>query len=165
MLELVDRVSGFCGRLAAWMYFTIGGMIVYEVVTRYVFLSPTIWAEELSRFVQIWATYLAAAYVLRNRNLIVIDLFVSRLGRGLRRVADAAALAFVAMFCCVAIYYGTTIVIESVVVGRATSTMMAVPRWMTESAIPIGFSILLVQCIAQIARLFIRADGAEGEAR
>ncbi len=165
MLELVDRVSGFCGRLAAWMYFTIGGMIVYEVVTRYVFLSPTIWAEELSRFVQIWATYLAAAYVLKNRHLIVIDLFVSRLGAGLRRVADAAALAFVAMFCCVAIYYGTTIVIESVVVGRATSTMMAVPRWMTESAIPVGFSILLVQCIAQIARLFIRADGAEGEAR
>ena len=159
MLELVDRVSGFCGRLAAWMYFAIGGMIVYEVVTRYVFLSPTIWAEELSRFVQIWATYLAAAYVLRNRNLIVIDLVVARLGPRWRRLTDAAALVFVAVFCVVAITYGSAIVAESVTVGRATSTMMAVPKWMTESAVPTGFAILLMQCLAQLARLFAAGDG------
>ena len=154
MLVLIDRLSEFCGRLAAWMFFAIGGMIVYEVVTRYVFLSPTIWAEELSRFTQIWATYLAAGYALKNHHLIVIDLLISRLGATARRVTDAASLAFVAMFCVVAIYYGTATVAESIEVGRATSTMMAVPRWMTESAIPIGFSILLAQCLAQLIRLF-----------
>ncbi len=162
MLEFTDRLSDFCGRLAAWMFFAIGGMIVYEVITRYVFLSPTIWAEELSRFTQIWATYLAAGYALKNRNLIVIDLFISRLGASARRLAEGAALVFVALFCVVAIYYGTAIVVESVVVGRATSTMMAVPRWMTESAIPIGFSILLLQCLAELARLFVVAP-AEAE--
>lgn len=154
MLRLIDSVSDLCGRLAAWMFVAIGAMIFFEVVARYVFLSPTIWAEELSRFAQIWATYLAAGYILKNRHLITIDVVVSRLGPSARRRADAASLGLIALFSVVAIYYGATVTIESIEVGRATSTMLAVPRWMTESAVPIGFTILLAQCLAQLVRLF-----------
>ena len=64
-------------------------MITYEVVMRYVFLAPTIWAEELSRFFQIWATYIAAAYVLRHRQLIAITILVNRLGPLGRRLAES----------------------------------------------------------------------------
>lgn len=146
------------------MFFVIGGMITYEVVARYVFVSPTIWAEELSRFVQIWATYLGAAYVLRHRHLIAIDLLTGRFGPRMRRLSEAASLAFIAVFCVVAIVYGSGIVAESVRQGRATATMLSVPQWMTESAIPIGFALLLLQCLAELARLFAprRAGGGEG---
>ena len=85
MLAFIDRLSDLCGKLAAGLFFVIGGMITYEVIARYVFVSPTIWAEELSRFIQIWATYLAAAYVLRHRHLITIDMLTSRR----RQYADA----------------------------------------------------------------------------
>lgn len=154
MLGFIDRLSDICGRLAAALFFVIGGMITYEVIARYVFISPTIWAEELSRFIQIWATYLGAAYVLRHRHLIAIDLLTARLGPRWRRVTEAAGLVFIAVFCVVAIVYGTGIVAESVRLGRATATMLSVPQWMTESAIPIGFTILLVQCLAEFIRLF-----------
>lgn len=158
MLKFIDRISDICGKLSAAMFFTIGGMITYEVIVRYVFLSPTIWAEEISRFVQIWATYLAAGYVLRNRNLIKIELLTERLGKTLQRILEGGSLIFVGAFCAVAIYYGVGIVVESVEVGRATSTMLSVPRWMTESAVPIGFGILLLQCVAEFARLVSGRD-------
>jgi C4-dicarboxylate transporter, DctQ subunit len=154
MINFVERLSEICGKLAAAMFFVVGGMITYEVVARYVFLAPTIWAEEISRFAQIWATYLAAAYVLKNRNLIRIDLLTGRLNAQWRRVFEALALTFVGVFCIVAIFYGTGIVAESIEMGRATSTMLSVPRWMTESAVPIGFGILLLQCLAELGRVF-----------
>lgn len=158
MLDIIDRLSGICGRITSAMFFLIGGMITYEVVARYVFLSPTVWAEEMSRFVQIWGTYLAAGYILRNRELIRIELLTNRLGKGLQRVLEAVSLLFIAVFCSVAIYYGIQIVAESVEIGRATSTMLSVPRWMTESAIPVGFSILLLQCIAEFIRVVSGRD-------
>ncbi len=151
-----DRISEVCGQIAAWLFFIIAGMITYEVVSRYVFISPTIWAEEMSQFLQIWATYLAAGYVLKHRQLISIDFFLLRMGPGLRRISDLFSLLIIALFCSVAIYYGTDILLESIRMGRATSTMLGVPKWMTESAIPVGFSVLLLQTVGEMVRLFSR---------
>jgi len=157
---LIDRLSDIFGRVAAWMFFAIGAMITYEVVVRYVFVAPTIWAEEMSQFFQIWATYMAAAFVLRHRHLIVIEFFLVRLGPGWRRVSDGFSLVVIAIFSLVAIWYGMDILIDSIVQGRHTSTMLGVPNWMTESAIPFGFSLLLAQCVVEFVRLFNRPDDA-----
>jgi len=152
MLSAVDKISDFCGRVSAWLFFIIGGIIVFEVVARYVFLAPTVWGEEMSRFLQIWATYLAAAYVLRNRQLIAIDVVVEKMPFRLHIVCETCALLIIGVFSLVAFYYGLETVIDSVRVGRATSTMLAVPRWMTELAIPIGFGLMLLQVIAELIR-------------
>jgi TRAP-type C4-dicarboxylate transport system permease small subunit len=164
MLRLIDKLSDAFGRLAASMFFVVGGMITYEVVARYVFTAPTIWAEEMSRFVQIWATYLAAAYVLRQRRLIAITLVVDRLGPVARRLVDGFALISVAGFALVAIWYGLAIAVDSFVVGRASSTMLALPLWWSEMAVPVGFAILFLQCLVELARL-AAADGERLEER
>jgi len=153
MLDLIDRISNACGRLAAWLFFAIGVMITYEVVARYLFNAPTIWAEEMSRFFQLWAVYIAAAYVLRHRQLIRITLLIDRLGPTGRRLAEAFTLIWIIAFCVVVIWKGSVIVIDSVAIGRATSTMLGVPKWMTESAVPIGFTLLLLQTLAELVRL------------
>jgi C4-dicarboxylate transporter, DctQ subunit len=152
MLKLIDTLSDWCGRLAAWLFFLIGIIIVFEVIARYVFLAPTIWSEEMSRFLQIWATYLAAAHVLRNRQLIAIDLVVRSLSPLLRTCCEALALLVIIAFSLVAVVYGTEIVVDSLRVGRSTATMLSVPFWMSEIAIPIGFGLLLLQALAELFR-------------
>ncbi len=152
MLQIIDRVSEVCARLSAWLFFIIGGIIVFEVVARYVFLSPTVWGEEMSRFLQIWATYLAAAYVLHKRKLIAIDVVVNRMAPRVQKVLESCALLVIMVFCLVACVYGIEIAAESIRVGRATSTMLAVPSWMTEIAIPIGFGLMFIQALAELLR-------------
>ncbi len=153
MLDAIDRIGGFCGRLAAASFLVVGAMITYEVVMRYLFVAPTIWAEELSRFVQIWATYLAAAYVLKHRELISITLLVERLDPARRRWLEAFSLVWIIAFSAVAVVYGLQILVDSIVQGRATSTMLALPKWTTESAVPIGFALLALQATAELLRL------------
>ncbi len=148
-LRLVDRLTNASGVLSAWMLFSIGLMVTYEVVTRKVFNAPTIWADEMARFFQIWAVYMAGAYVLKHRNLIAVDLFTSTLYRRTGRLLDYFALLVIAVFSLVAVYYGTLIVVESIQVGRHTSTMLGVPKWMTESAIPVTFALLFLQTVAE----------------
>lgn len=153
MLKLIDRLNEAFGWIAAAAFVAVGAMITYEVVMRYVFLAPTIWAEEMSRFLQIWATYIAAATVLRHRQLIAITVVVERLGPRGRKAAEAFALVWILLFCIVAVWYGLDIMLESIRLGRATSTMLAVPQWMTELAIPLGFALLALQAIAELIRL------------
>ena len=154
MLRAIDRISEACGHLAAWLFFAIGLMVSYEVVVRYVFNAPTDWTGEISQFCQIWATYLAAAFVLHNRDLIAIDFFTGRLGPRARRLADSLSLVLIALFCTAAVVLGGRIVLESVAQNRHTSTMLNVPRWMTEIAVPLGFALLLVQCGVEMIRLW-----------
>jgi len=156
MLAFIDRISALCGRVAAWLFFVIGLLIAYEVTARYVFTAPTPWTEEISRFLQIWATYLAAAFVLANRDMIVIDFFTSRMRPGPRRLCETVSLLAIAAFCFVAMIYGMEIVAESVAQNRHTSTMLGVPRWMTEAAVPVGCALLLAQTAVEMVRLWGR---------
>lgn len=160
MLTAVDRIADLCGRLAGWLFFLIGAMISYEVVARYVFNAPTIWAEEMSRFCQIWAVYLAAAYVLRHGHLIRITLVVGLLPPTGRRLAEAFSLLAIAAVSMVAIVTGWGAVAESLSLDRKSSTMLELPLWLSEIAIPVGCGLLAVQCAAQLVRLW-RADDAD----
>ncbi len=153
MIKFIDRLTNSAGLLAAWMFFAIGMMITYEVVMRKVFNAPTVWADEMARFFQIWAVYLAGAYVLKNRQLITVELFSTSLHKLTGRVLDFFTLVIIATFCAVAIWYGSSIVYESIEQGRNTSTMLGVPKWMTESAIPVTFTLLLAQTIVEIIKL------------
>ncbi len=158
MFKIIECISEFFGHVAAWMFFAIGVMITYEVVARYVFFSPTSWAEEMSQFFQIWATYLAAAYVLKHRELIRITFLIDRAGPRLRRALEAVSLLAIAAFSLVALWYGTDILLESIHQGRHTSTILGVPKWMTESAIPLGALMLLAQTSVHLSQLFTGDD-------
>ncbi len=163
MLNFVERTSDFFGRLAAWMFFIIGGMLTYEVIARNA-LYPTIWAEEMARFFQIWATYLAAAYVLRHGQLIRISLLTERFGPRMRQYSEVFSLLVMAAFCLIAIGYGIAIAYDSVLLGRNTSTMLGVPKVLTEAAIPVGFTLLLLQILVQLTRLLRGEAPAEPQA-
>jgi TRAP-type C4-dicarboxylate transport system permease small subunit len=161
MVTAISSISSLCGKIAAWLFFSIGLIIIYEVIARYVFTKPTIWVEEMSRFLQIWATYLAAAYALKNRHLITIRVIQDKLPGGFRQVTEFFSLSVIALFSLIAIWHGSHTVLESIRIGRASSTMLSVPLWMTEIAIPIGFGLLFLQVVAEMILLFSGTSGEE----
>ena len=52
--------------------------IVWQVVSRYIFNSPSEFTDELSRYLLIWVGILGAAYVTGTRGHIAIDFFVQK---------------------------------------------------------------------------------------
>ena len=73
-----NRLGELCGRTAAWAFVGVGAVLAYEVVMRYVFGAPTIWAEEVARMIQIWASYLAAGMLLAQRRMIRVSAVTNR---------------------------------------------------------------------------------------
>ncbi len=53
--------------------------ILIQVFARYLFQYPTPWAEELSRFLNVWAVFLAAAWAAKKGSHITIRAILDRL--------------------------------------------------------------------------------------
>ena len=153
MIRIIDKITEVAAHIAAWMFFSIAVMVTYEVVMRKVFNSPTIWVDEVARFFQVWAVYLASAHILKLRGMITVELFSGSLSRNKFRALEIMSLAVIACFSLVALYYGAGVVFESIEMGRKTSTMLGVPKWLTESAIPVGFGLLLIQAVVEFLKL------------
>ncbi len=150
---LLSRLSEGLAGLAAWIFFAIGLMLTFEVVARYFFNAPTIWAEELSRLLQVWGTWLAAAWLLWNRQLIAVGVVWQRLPFAAKRFASFVNLLLIAAFCAVAIGYGTSIVLDSLRFGRKSATMLDLPLWLGEIAVPLGCALVLLECLRELVRL------------
>ncbi|MEQ8654135.1 MAG: TRAP transporter small permease [Kiloniellales bacterium] len=151
-MRIIDRLSDLVATLAGWAFFAIGLMLAYEVGARYFFNAPTIWAEELSRLAFVWATFIAAASLLHHDKHIRVTVVTDRLGEGGQRVARVLALLFVLFLAVTVVWYGTPIAINSLERGRTTGTMMDLPNWWAQAAVPLSFLLLAVQAVLELIR-------------
>lgn len=158
MIRAIERMSNAAAWLSAWLFFAIGVMITYEVVMRKGFNAPTVWVDDVSRYCQIWAVYLAAAYLLKHRDFILVAMLGDNLSKSWRLQLDRLTLLVVMIFSVIAIYQGTLVTADSIVQGRASSTMLGSPKWITEIAIPVGFALLLAQAFVEWGKLKAEAE-------
>ena len=164
MWRLFDRITNATGLIAAWMFFALGLFITYEVVMRYVFIAPTIWVDEVSRIIQIWASCLAISYVLRHRKMIIIDALFKETGTRHRKLSDTFALLVTLFFAVVTAKFGFDIWLKSTLAGHTTDSLLAPPKWLTHASIWVGFALLSLQCLVEMVRVWTigvpETDGA-----
>ena len=154
LVKIVDGVSELVGIVAGWMFFAVGLFVAYEVFMRYVLTSPTIWVDEVSRIFQVWGTFGATAYVLKHRQHIIIDL-AFRDGESLqRRIVETFSLLVIVTFGCVVAKYGWDIWLKSTLGGHTTDSYLAVPKTFIQSAIWVGFSLLTLQALVEIYKVW-----------
>ncbi|MEM9105976.1 MAG: TRAP transporter small permease [Pseudomonadota bacterium] len=154
LVRCIDGLSEVTGRIAAWIFFAIGLIVTYEVVMRYVFVAPTIWVDEVARIAQIWAAYLAAAFALKHRDMVVIDVAFRQAGSLGRKLCETFALCVIAVFCLVTVYYGFELWLRATERGHTTDSYLALPKWFTDASIWIGFGLLALQVLAELLRLW-----------
>jgi len=152
-LRWVDRLSIVFGRIGDVLLVAIAVMLTYEVIARYVFLAPTEWTQDVAVTLQIWFTYLGMALVLRQRQMIRISAFLSIAGPRIRYVLEGVALVVIGSFSLIALFKGYDMMMDSIALGRRQPTMMALPNWIAELPIVVGFALLFVQSLTDLVRL------------
>ena len=153
-MRSVDAASEFCGKACAWCLFVIGFFITFEVLMRYVFNSPTIWVDEISRILQVWVVFLGAAYVLKHREMITIEVALQDANTLRRRLAQTLAIVMLAIFIGVAVYFGFQLWLKATLAGHTTDTYLAPPKWLTHAPVWVGGVLLLLQGVVQLIRVW-----------
>ncbi len=162
-MQIIDRISDWLGIFAAWLFFTTGIFLTFEVASRYLFNAPTIWVEEVSQLLLIAGVYLAVARTLHRQQNIRIDALYGQLPARFKRVADTFALLVVIVFSLVVISYGGWIAMDSFTSGRSTGSMLNIPNWWTEAIIPLGFVMVLLQAGVELLRIWSGEEWGGGK--
>lgn len=93
-----DKLSIFLGRVTMLLIVVLVGVMFYEVVVRYVFEQPTLWANELSLWIAGFIFLLAGLYAMQQRSHIRIFLLYDLMPRPLQNICDVISTALIFVF-------------------------------------------------------------------
>lgn len=150
-MTFVTSLSRWAGLFGACLLAATGAMLTYEVVARYFFIKPTIWAAELSQLCLIWGCLLAMAWVLSTYRHITVNAVTNLLPAPVQRVCVAFSLLAVIAFSVVVVIWGWDIFHDSFVRGRTTGSLLNLPVWISELSVPVGFALLTAQAGVELA--------------
>lgn len=103
---IADLVSLFIGRVTMVMVVVLTMVMLYEVVLRYVFEEPTLWANELSLWLAGFFFLCAGLYAMQQRSHIRIFLLYDIVPRWLQRTFDVISTTLIVLFAFFLVYGG-----------------------------------------------------------
>lgn len=145
--------------LSAFLIFGATVVLVYEVLTRYVFKVTNDWVIELCVFLLIAATFLSAGYTQAERGHVgieVLDEVLSPFWNRIRRLlGDFLSLLVVAFIAHNAWRYAFTAYDE----GWRTGSTWAPALWIPYALMGFGLSTLALQMLVQIVEGLVKPVG------
>ena len=152
-MSLISRISHLACVIGAVLMAATGAMLTYEVIARYFFIKPTIWAAELSQLCLVWGCLLAMAHLLTLRRHITVNAVTTLLPDAGQRFCAYIALIVVIVFSAIVAFWGFDIFYTSFERGRTTGSILNMPIWISEASVPVGFGLLALQGVVELLRL------------
>ena len=152
VLHFVDSVNERFGKIIAFLTVGMMGTVTVEVVLRYGFNSPTLWAHETAQFLYGSYCILGGAYVLLHRAHVNMDIMYARLSLRKRAILDLVTSSLFFLFIVVMLWQGTILASRSVAILEATNTAWAPPVWPVKLTLPLAALLILLQGIVKFVR-------------
>ena len=147
----VDKFSERTGKIISFLIVPMIGVLMLEVVLRYLFNRPTAWAHELSQYIFGAHFFLAGGYATLHGH-VNVDLVYRHLPRRTRAILDVVTSVFFFSLCAVFIYLGGRMAWSSLSVWEHSNTPWNPPVYPLKIVIPVGGVLFLVQGVAKFIR-------------
>jgi TRAP-type mannitol/chloroaromatic compound transport system permease small subunit len=102
----VDRLNFWFSRVSMWLVAVIIGVMAFEVIMRYAFERPTLWASELSLWLAGMVYLFAGLYAMQQRSHIRIFILYDLAPRWLRKLFDIISTACIVLFAMATVWGG-----------------------------------------------------------
>ncbi len=149
--EVVDRMSWVSAMLSGLALLVVVVFVVYGVLLRYVFRSPASWAIELPSYMFLAITALGLAYVQRHRGHIGVEILTMRLSQKAQSILTVCGFALFSIYAGFSVWAGWLKAWEHMVYNER-SLSMGVPLFAVQLIIPIAFSLLCLQSLAELGK-------------
>ncbi|KGR90158.1 hypothetical protein CD30_12960 [Ureibacillus massiliensis 4400831 = CIP 108448 = CCUG 49529] len=150
---VIDKISDWVGKICSWSIILLTFLIVFEVISRRVFNSPTIWTYEVITIVFGFHFMLVAAYALLHKSLVSVDLLYSRLSRKTQAIMDIFTYTiFFFPFVIFVFSVGFGNALDSWSILETSSSLFGAPVYITKTVVPLAFGLLLLQGISELLK-------------
>jgi TRAP-type C4-dicarboxylate transport system permease small subunit len=118
--------------------------VTWQVTSRFLIRAPSSFTEELAGFLLIWIGLFGAAYGIRTRAHLGIDLLVARLSVRPRRAAEILAHLVVFLFALTTMTLGGLRLVRLASQLDQISASMGVGMWVVYLALPLSGLLIMV---------------------
>jgi TRAP-type mannitol/chloroaromatic compound transport system permease small subunit len=156
MYNWLVRIASFIGsvnnriKLVGFLILAIQVIMLYEVISRYVFNQATTWAWDVNQLLMCGMVVLAGGYTLLNRGHVRMDLFYHRWSERQKALVNLITSFLPLIFCGVALWGVIEYTMKSISMKERYSTYFAPPIYPLWIVIVIATFLFLLQVIADI---------------
>jgi TRAP-type C4-dicarboxylate transport system permease small subunit len=142
IIRSAELVSAGCLLAACTINFT-------NIVGRYFFHAPIIWAEEIMQFLMIAGVFLGAPMVTLKRAHISMDMILMIFPTRFRALLDVVGQLALLTVCCAVIWLGIPVIIQFIEFGQVTDAA-AIPVAIPQSVIPAGLFLMVIAVLVRL---------------
>lgn len=147
----VTRLNSLLGVwILSYLVIVMVVLLLFEIVARYVFSSPTIWASELTQMIFGAYVMLSGGFLLMRNGHINVDIFYDRLSARGKALMNIATCFLFFAFTAVLLKEGWAMAEESWAMRETSFSAWNPPIWPLKIAIPVGAVLLLLQGLVSI---------------
>ncbi len=151
----VEKLNKMVGRASSNLIFVFMFLMVYEVIARYFFESPTIWVHELCGY--LFAAYIALTgwWVLLKKGHVAVDIIYQYFPERLKYTADII-VSIVALFMFTVLFWqGYKFAWHAFVTNQHSHTLFAPLLWPVKILLPLGSLFFILQIFADMGKLIL----------
>ena len=153
MNRTVDGIAAALEKLLGLALIAAVAINFVNVVSRYVFGTTFISADEVQIYIMVYIAFLGAAVATWRRVHLRMDVLAQRLPMGAQRTLAGAELALVLVLAALVLYVSSQYVAQMASID-ARSQNAGIPMWIPHSAIVIGFGLIAALSVLQVLQRF-----------
>ena len=156
IVTIIDYINGFTGKTASILIFPMSYVLVHEVISRYFFNAPTIWAGDLSVIMYGIFFMIASPWCLRDGIHIRTDFLYNRWKTETKGIVDL--VIYVVIFLPVHLVFldiSWEFFLKSFSQGERIVTSPWMPIiWPLKFALPLGIFLMILQGISEAVKSY-----------
>jgi TRAP-type mannitol/chloroaromatic compound transport system permease small subunit len=151
-LGAIDLLNEKIGKGVSYLIIFLLFVIIYEIICRYLFNNPTIWAHETSQMIYGAYVILLGGYVLQRGGHVNVEIIYGRFSPRQKAIIDLFTWLLFFYFCGLLLLKGGEMAWDSFKVRETEPTAFAPPVYPIKMTIPLGAFLLLLQGLAKFIR-------------
>lgn len=152
LASAIDSFTNRMGKVIVLILLPLIGIICYEVVARFVFNRPTVWAHETASLVFGVYVVLLGAYTLLHEQHVRVDILWARLLPRRKAIWDLATSVFGFIFIVSLFWFSAREAWHSVEIREISITVFGPPLYPSKIILAIAAFLFLLQMIAKFVR-------------
>ncbi|HXD42474.1 MAG TPA: TRAP transporter small permease subunit [Ramlibacter sp.] len=151
--KAVDWLNAFIGKYVIWLILASTVISAINAVVRKIFNASSNAYLEVQWYLFAASFLIAAAYTLLNGEHVKIDVIYHRLSKRAQMWIDVFGfVVFLTPVCFAVLWFGTPFFLNGFRSGEMSSNAGGLIRWPVYLMMPLGFSLLLLQCWSELIK-------------
>lgn len=159
VIGIIDNINEWVGKVVCWWTLALTGIVIFEIIMRYVFNMPTIWVHEVGVYMFGTMWVLGGGVTLLKKSMVNMEVFYVRLSPRAEAIIDLCTFIFTFGFVAIVLWKSGIIGWESLLRLERSGTAWNAPYWPLRVALPTGAFLLLIQLISKFIKDLYVATG------